>query len=142
MKANEIQIGDWVHYQADLGKDGVYEEDIQVKNIYGDEINCEVRHYEIISGKRLCDCKPIPLTPDILENNGFEKVYDKYKLPNYRIKWNSYTGLYFTVFTGVDGYWNPIGLNVITGGIPATVDYVHQLQHALRLCEINKTIEL
>ena len=85
---------------------------------------------------------PIPLTPEILEKNGFEIVYDEYKLPNYRIKKDIYTDFYFTVFTGVDGYWNPVGFGVMIGGVPATLDYVHQLQHALKLCKIEKTIEL
>ena len=86
--------------------------------------------------------EPIPLTADILEKNGFEKIYDEYKLPNYRIKWKSYTKLFFTVFTGVDGFWNHVGLGVIIGGVPATLDYVHDLQHALRLCGITREIIL
>lgn len=128
MKANELMIGDWVY------------DTLSQTNI---KVNRPCFETNPLNG--ICYAEnlvPIPLTPEILEKNGFEKVYDKYKLPNYRIKWNSYTDLYFTVFTGVDGYWNPTGLNVITGGIPATVDYVHQLQHALKLCGIEKTIIL
>ena len=138
MKANEIQIGDWLYYKGQFNAFPFKVESITKKKVgYHAEPNEHRMHY-----LRLSECKPIPLTPEILEKNGFEKVYDKYKLPNYRIKWKSYTDFYFTVFTGVDGYWNPIGLNVITGGIPATVDYVHQLQNALRLCGIKKEIVL
>ena len=85
---------------------------------------------------------PIPLTPEVFERNGFEKVLDKNKLPNYQIKWNRNPNLYFTIFTGVDGYWNPVGFGVTIGGVLAEVDFVHQLQHALRLCGINKEIVL
>ena len=140
MKAEELMIGDWVKLKDDqLGYIKFNGPTVKIESIVPP--NVYVRNYKGL----LEDVKdeyllPISLTPEILEKNGFEKVYDKYKLPNYRIKWNSYTDLYFTAFTGVDGYWNPIGLNVITGGIPATVDYVHQLQNALRLCGIKKEI--
>lgn len=134
MKANELQIGDYVNYRGQI---------IKVTSLYdkggSNEVGWSDKESVWVNADNV---EPIPLTPEILEKNGFEKVYDKYKLPNYRIKWNSYTDLYFTVFTGVDGYWNPIGLNVITGGLPATVDYVHQLQHALRFCGIRKEIVL
>ena len=142
MKAEELMIGDWVKLKDDqLGYIKFNGPTVKIESIVPP--NVYVRNYKGL----LEDVKdeyllPISLTPEILEKNGFEKVYDKYKLPNYRIKWNSCTDLYFTVFTGVDGYWNPIGLNVITGGIPATVDYVHQLQNALRLCGIEKEIIL
>lgn len=133
MKANELMVGDYVYNHRNW--------ECPIVEIHKNSALVIAKHYgeeEFL----LSDLRPIPLTPEILEKNGFEKVYDKYKLPNYRIKWNGYTDLYFTVFTGVDGYWNPIGLNVITGGIPATVDYVHQLQNALRLCGINHEIIL
>ena len=85
---------------------------------------------------------PIPLTPEILEKNGFEMVLDKDKLPTYRIKWTRNPNLYFTVFTGVDGYWNPVGFGVTIAGVNGAIDYVHQLQHAMKLCGINKEIVL
>lgn len=142
MKAEELMIGDRVKLKdAQLGYIRFNGPTVKIESIVPP--NVYVRNYKGL----LEDVKdeyllPIPLNPEILEKNGFEKVYDKYKLPNYRIKWNSYTDLYFTVFTGVDGYWNPIGLSVITGGLPVNVDYVHQLQHALRLCGIRKEIVL
>ena len=138
MKANELMAGNWVRSKKWA------EKPFKITRIN----EKEKYYYGITSdGKQVGpflieELEPITLTTDILEKNGFEKVYDKHKLPNYRIKLNSYTDLYFTVFTGVDGYWNPVGLGVLTGGIPATVDYVHQLQHALRLCRIKKEIEL
>ena len=132
MNAKELMIGDWVYYKNDNKYHQISSVNMQRDGSVLIAIENDLSFDYMF--------EPISLTPEILEKNGFEKVYDKYKLPNYRIKWNSYTDLYFTVFTGVDGYWNPIGLNVITGGIPATVDYVHQLQNALRLCGIKKEI--
>jgi hypothetical protein len=134
MKAKELMIGDWVminpisYYQVE-----------QIRMEFG-ELRIYLKGTEVFATEN--EIMPIPLTPEILEKNGFEMVYDEYKLPNYRIKWKSYTNLFFTVFTGVDGYWNHVGFGVIIGGVPATLDYVHQLQHALRLCEIEKEIIL
>ena len=132
-------VGDWV-YNKHHGKNiklTQYDFFTQTNNDFGEQEL--VPFAKPTSGR---DLEPIPLSVEILEKNGFEMVYDEYKLPNYRIKWKSYTNLFFTVFTGVDGYWNHVGLGVIIGGVPATLDYVHQLQHALRLCEIDKEIEL
>lgn len=86
--------------------------------------------------------EPVKITPEILEKNGFEMVSDKNKAPIYRIKWPINRDYYFSVWTGLDGYWNPVGFGVTIGGVQGDVDYVHQLQHALKLCGINKEIEL
>ncbi len=131
MRANELMIDDWV-YNKNIAKPMQIYPTI-FPQMFRSNPNANTEDYNIF---------PIPLTAEILEKNGFEKVYDEYKLPNYRIKWESYTDLFFTVFTGVDGYWNHVGLGVIIGDVPATLDYVHQLQHALRLCGIKKEIEL
>ena len=130
MNAKELMIGDWVYNTHNR------------QNEHVQEIGSGLVMLDYNDLYEYDEIEPIPLTPEILEQNGFEKVYDKYKLPNYRIKWNSYTDLYFTVFTGVDGYWNHIGLNVLNRPVDATVDYVHQLQNALRLCGIEKEIIL
>jgi len=134
MKANELQIGDYVNYRGQI---------IKVTSLYDKGGSNEVGWSDKESvWVNAISVEPIPLTPEILEKNGFEKVYDEYKLPNYRIKWKNYTNLFFIVFTGVDGYWNHVGLGVIIGGVPATLDYVHQLQQAMKLCGINKEIVL
>jgi hypothetical protein len=76
---------------------------------------------------RLSECKPIPLTPEILEKNGF--VVESRDCHDEPLQ---YCEL-------VDGLWIDIsGENFFEGKL----EYVHQLQHALGLCEINKTIEL
>ena len=129
MKAEELMIGDWLFYKV---------EQITKKKVGYHAEPCENRiHYLILS-----ECDPIPLTPEILEKNGFKMVLDINKLPTYRIKWTRNPNLYFTIFTGVDGYWNPVGFGVTIGGVNGEVDYVHQLQHALRICRINKEIVL
>ena len=115
MKANELMIGDWVYRPA------CYD---QVK---------EIRYTGVIGidGMRgviaFSELEPIPLTPEILEKNGFIKE---------RLYCHG-TPLQYCVL--VDGLWIDIsGENFFEGKL----DYVHQLQHALRLCGIDKEIEL
>lgn len=73
-------------------------------------------------------CEPIPLTREILEKNGFEKC----KIPEIEyIGWR--LNEEFSVeLNAVDDFdWNEVH-----------IAYVHQLQHALRLCRIDKEIIL
>ena len=138
MKAEELMIGDWLFYKGQVAAFPFKVEQITKKKVGYHAEPCENRiHYLILS-----ECDPIPLTPEILEKNGFKMVLDINKLPTYRIKWTRNPNLYFTIFTGVDGYWNPVGFGVTIGGVNEEVDYVHQLQHALRICRINKEIVL
>ena len=75
-------------------------------------------------------CDPIPLTEEILVKNGFKKEsqtidgdYCKYTLPGFALNW-----------CDTDGFWYQNG--------DITPNHVHTLQHLLRLCGIEKEIEL
>ncbi len=131
MKANELMIGDWVYIKNIAKPMQVYPK--MLFQMLRSNPNATTEDYNIF---------PVPLTPEILEKNGFKMVLDIDKLPTYRIKWTRNPNLYFTVFTGVDGYWNPVGYGVTIAGVNGVIDYVHQLQHAMRLCGINKEIVL
>ena len=72
------------------------------------------------------ELKPIPLTAEILEKNDFEFDGDTYKLGDYRLVIEYSGGILFGwVFCH-----------------RKQLKYVHELQHALRLCGIKKKIEL
>jgi hypothetical protein len=80
--------------------------------------------YTVIAFSEL---EPIPLTPEILEKNGFIKE---------RLYCHG-TPLQYCVL--VDGLWIDIsGENYFEGKL----EYVHQLQHTIRLCGIEKEITL
>jgi hypothetical protein len=95
---------------------------------------------------------PIPLTPEILEKNGFEKSYfsiltaDGYKkLPQYKYKNTAQVqdicrNLITISYSDLEGDVYDIQCGM--GSHIYDLKYVHQFQHALRLCGINKTIEL
>lgn len=80
--------------------------------------------------------RPIPLTSDILEKNGWkkEKYHDWYMLPLER------TLLYLVEGTGIDGAWSVcVGLNMSN---IASISFIHQLQHFLFGLGINHEIEV
>lgn len=123
MKANELMIGDWVLLTdgparvISIAQGGIYFEDRFGEGICSfDKIN------------------PIPLTAEILEENGWE--------------WNKYELLFIadehdmpTLRWGYDEECENLWWFKHLGPI-ARVKYVHELQHALRLCGIEKEIEL
>ena len=142
MKANELMIGDWVVYNGDTK----YENPIQIE---GMDIG---RSEELITSDRedvgFEGIWPIPLTPEILEKNGWEKCntdddgsiqYEKeYGNINCNL-WlptDKFPGLF-----GCSRRWEELTqFYDMVNELPCS--YVHELQHALRLCGIEKEIIL
>lgn len=140
MKANELMIGDWVKTPVDMGK-------IQAINAtcLPNFQTVEVWHKRYEDGRRagdyICDpldLQPIPLTPEILEKNGWKHKY-----------YGIYRQMIGEAIT-IDIF--PEGCSVVDERgsqcryrlryhLPAP-KFVHELQHALRLCGIEKEIEL
>ena len=79
--------------------------------------------------------KPIPLTPEILEKNGIKKRRDGYMV----FGWDGAKQWYVALedFKPQYDFWfitsSDRDLN-----ISGKIRYVHQLQHALRLCGLNE----
>lgn len=124
MKANELMIGDWVFYTTPTPSVPV-----KISKIYVNKTISETNFYGNLGNDCVLDIcfEPIPLTQDILEKNGFV-VESRENLGH---------NLQYCILT--DGLWIDIsGENFFEGKL----EYVHQLQHALILCGIDKTIEL
>ena len=126
MKANELMIGDWV-YDTIL-KCNTQVEMLSLSGIRGD---CN----ENIWNEKTFE--PIPLTAEILEKNGW--------------KWNQYnTSLVLvvgTIHVGWGFYPNCIGVSdwAENGDSQITslrCEFVHELQHILKDCRIDKEIVL
>ena len=121
MKANELMIGDWVRH--------VNGTPMQVTKITTVHFACAK------NGGANCweynnKFEPIPLTPEILEKNGLENdtlgcCFDEDEQMVLEIS-NTEEGIYWTI------NYNEYAI--------LKLKYVHQLQHALRLCGINKEI--
>lgn len=118
MEAKELMIGDWVHIKdvnwnlkvvslststfADWNGDGEY-------NII--TANYDLPNYGDYIESKEDEVEPIPLTPEILEKNGLDKV------PELSMVLNRDT---------MPMYHSPM------------LHYVHELQHALRLCGLDQ----
>ena len=136
IRTNELMTGDWVCMEANRGYEAQY---IQVETIPDASSKDHYGHigafpvggdndFRDIEDRHLF---PIPLTPGILENNGFEKsdvfVEWKYENDNVRIIYKPFPYLKIQTEERIVAF---------------PCKYVHQLQHAFQLCEIKKEIKL
>ena len=135
MEANELMVGAFVYFNCFDGskiivrvtgfKDGI---------VYGNSEN----------GSHWCDIEkvePISLTPEILEKNGFRVIYES----ELHITYFKYIqGFHVAVKVDKDGIFQKLSMNDGLGSGVTIVKckFVHQLQHALRLCGIEKEIIL
>lgn len=86
--------------------------------------------------------KPIPLTPDILEKNGFERKDDGIRLV-YRED-GFVIRVYFLTLVLEGEVFKDIHMSMdfAEKDMRMPIEYVHELQHALRLFGVEKEIEL
>lgn len=123
MEAKEVMTGDWVKYGnrfAIIQSITPNECCILVSCSGSDELIWET--YDNI--------EPIPITPEILEKNGWEERPTGY--------------VFYTDGKRYDNsLWYIFGSNTfVVNNAEFQIKYVHQLQHVLRLCGIEKEIIL
>lgn len=128
MNVEKLMIGDWIHFN--------------VPGVQYCKINSAERLGYLLKNADLVS--PIPITREILKKNGFWYDGTFSRLPlgdgawleyyhhedRFRIWWN-----------GVDE-WKDGYLTLSDLIFQCEIMFVHELQHALRLCGINKEIEL
>ncbi len=138
MNANDVQIGDWMFHVRNRIVSGFEAGGpVCVLEIYehGAQTTDGFVRYE--------DLEPIPVTPEILEKNSFQKqagevweydIFSKDKSLASMIVWRRD---YATPSLMIRSF-------VLQYGTYSRRDikYIHELQHALRLCGIEKEIEL
>ena len=121
MKANELMIGDWVYTEHDPTPR-------QIDWIRTGEVG--LFWNEVVTPPYLV---PIPLTSEILEKNGWRSMMNG-------------TGEFYLKKPLVDAAIvtkNIIGFQMNHGPFNGlSIHYVHELQHALRLCGIKHEITL
>ena len=129
MKANELMIGDWVQHPVYMGN-LVPCRVVGISTEITVEFETGARKYEALKF-----AQPIPLTNKILELNGWE--YGDWGDENY-------TDEYYTFDDDFDIHIDDTGNFEIrtVDGQTIKIKYVHELQHALKLCGIDKNIEL
>lgn len=152
MKANELMIGDWVCYSE---PNNYYTKVEEIRcTSDGEEyyIRChrdskdtflEQLKYEDFSVDIL---HPIPLTPKILEKNGFEKHNLRWFEGQHKWTWwsdkSTSVSLWYRELNDDPKDGMMVKVDSPLAYICIRVDYLHQLQHALKLCNIEKEIVL
>ena len=114
LKIKDVMVGDWVDVRNDAAPNTPHLERITPSHFLRDE------HWY-----------GVELVSEILEKNGFTKELDA-------------DGLHYC-FTLIDGHTKFSILyarSVFQWFSPLDFKYVHELQHALKLCGIEKEIEL
>lgn len=160
MKENELMIGDWVMFTSKYGCGAA-----QIAGIEPREGTVEPTTFTILQrdkdgntklfiGVRKYWVKPIPLTPEILEKNGFDVngipenmqpveerdwsddtyVWSKQETPYERTQVSVYMDDPDNFFVEI------ICQHCHVDGIH--IKYIHELQHTLRLCRVEKEIIL
>lgn len=137
MKANELNtnnlmVGDWVRhingtpYQVTCIKDGHFA--------------CSIPHLWEYNNK----FEPIPLTTEILKQNGFEEKTESNPFVYYLFKdGDNIVSLEHTYdTTDKEDYWACSIGNRLCDVCTISMHYVHELQHALKLCGITHEISL
>lgn len=118
MKVKELMIGDWMYNCI---------ADIRFQ-IYPQFFSQWYNRTE----QFMSTIQPIPFTPEILEKNGFIHYTDFYM-------WKEESSEPVHLDNYNEDGWR---LRINCDNIPCECKYVHQLQHALRLCGIKKEITL
>jgi hypothetical protein len=145
MKVEELMIGDWVHlistiHNVSFPDNGVIQDEgytttrtpIKITTVSENCVSYYSNKLELYITLSSEDIEPIPLTPEILEKNGFEGIKEG-RFPSLR---NHYNDIIFQLERIKEERYCKI--LYIFKNIP--ICYVHELQHALKLCKINKEI--
>lgn len=141
MKVKDLMIGDWVvFHDSGYASDGTVWKKDRVCQIDSIDTDVRVKWYdedgyeEEWPNVSVMHLSPIPLTPEILEKNGWVKdLYSDESYDNEELECLS-------LWVGEDSknkWWWHVGVDLVT-----PINYVHELQHALRLCGKEKEIEL
>ena len=143
----ELMLGDWVKPFG--SNEGVYAKITSITPNRIDIVTTNGNPHHATADY----IKPIPLTPEILEKNGFHINGIKEKMPTIIDDWSDDTYVWSRQETPdekmmVSVYMDDINnffVEIIcqychVDGIH--IRYVHELQHTLKLCGIKKTIKL
>lgn len=131
MKISDLSIGDWVRY--DRGTDAVQIMGIYVRNNQECVVMSDSYFPDGVIGF-VEHISPIPLTPEILEKNGFEKLKDKSWVGHNHHCDIQQHGSSWTLLSNKRGFYRTIRFE--------SLEFVHELQHALRLAGVEKEIEV
>ncbi len=130
VRATEIMVGDWLWYQGQFNAFPLKVEQVTKRKVGYHADPHENRMYYL----RLHEVQPIPITPEILERNGFEKVQNLLVL-----QWEN--GVYLSM---IFVEYNPENYCLFINDMmfPKPVRFLHELHHILMDCGTEKDITL
>ena len=132
MESNELMIGDWVRVKRT-------QKIVKVKEVKQSCIYTEDNGYEYN------EIEPIPLVPEIVEKNGFKPYVPENHLEtvySYQDVSKAVADELYALWPYRDGSFYLLLRIDGKDMVRMDVHYIHQLQHAFRLCGIEKEIEL
>ena len=155
MRTVDIQIGDWVRLRYKSypeNKEVVADFRVSQIVVHGPKMYAWSKE----SGNMgpVVDLEPIPVTPEFLEKNGFslsestdvgdEYVYaaDRDKCPQTIVAFSIYNEPVAGARSLVRCWTKPDGVDGQNDAHICNVRYVHELQHILKICGIDKDIVL
>ena len=139
MKANELMIGDWMKFPG-----GTIDKIVDLPFIEGKGLCASFAASATLFPFPIEKIEPIPLTPEILIRNGFEcqdqgggriDIWTGFGPDcegDIEIEFNNSTPKHLKINGAFKGEYY----------VSSNILYIHQLQHALRLCGIEKEIEI
>lgn len=136
MKVEELMIGDWVDVYCENPDESGFYRPGQIRGIYGDEIcfgdNSDCPWFPLNEPDTI---EPIPLTAEILNKN---------KFPYAPLANGWFIGDLF--LKGENGLYS-VGANIRIEDIGVyytftQIQYIHELQHLMRLLKIEKDIKI
>lgn len=151
MKAEDLMIGDWVHlistiHNVSFPDNGVIQDEgyatihtpIKITTVSENCVSYYSNKLELYITLSSEEIEPIPLTPEILKKNDI--LYRKSSF-YYIINDNKDLECTHYIYQTIQDDW---AIGVDTGAydcsVFARIKYVHELQHALKLCGIDKEI--
>lgn len=125
MKVEDLMVGDWLLYKSD-----------SLENAFPIQVTREMFNKELVVWNDRFE--PIPLTPEILEKNGI-----LYRKSSFYYIINDDEDLECThyIYQTIQEDW-VIGVDTGTDdcSVFARIKHVHELQHLLKICKIDKEI--
>lgn len=132
MGLEDLMVGDYVTHQY------YYNRPVKIEYFVGSKAKIEYETFDVST------LKAVPLTEEFLIKQGFEYDYDIDECVSDGGRFITLKGFVYREDGVLIDYCNG-DVKVVTdfnGEVTKKMSYVHELQHAMRLCNINKEIKL
>lgn len=134
MKVEDLMIGDWYYWEAEGKK-------------YPMQVTKDTFK---LSDEDISNFQPIPLTQEILEKNFtiYDLEYFIPEYPNHNPEANDYFSIYYNKHSGISTIWKTEYIEEFYSDVETksvcivSIHDVHDLQHFLKSCVIDKEIKL